>query len=1003
MPRFSYKTDSDEDKRASPEETARQLHEQEQQSGFDRDFNELTDPDHLEKDGKEGDLGDDEAKGTWNNGVTGNDSGLDKPRLQKVFAFAKKRGAVFGLVGLVGVGGAFAGTFLGPASMLVSVMENFTLSNDSSSTSMERRFFKVFGNMTSGDPVCANSTKTIKCKMGRISNKALSQLSTKGFVPYFDNGTTGVTKKTGYPDRNPSGYTIDMGDGRSVNINAADVPGFLAKKENAKIASRVLGSGGAFNLRLKAWSGKYITKKIFTKFGIDRKGGLADGKNKGTKYSDVLEKLRKKIPGISSTQLAGIKSSVQTKVSKHMNASKKGGVGYTIAVAGCVAVKAPGYIAAGVAAIQLAQVMPYVMNIALSPGSKLKASGVDPAASDFSGDDMAAIGALLTSQTARASDGKMTSALDSPYLQAAMGVNTNKIPVSQKYTPGFSVLTNETVMASVKADKQLAPACNAIMSPAAMYTAMAVDAAITVAASATIIAGVVKIIGSFAIQEVAGSVVEAVAGEAAMGVVTGLAQNDDIPTAEGEELGDVLGVSASAFFAAGGMARSLPTLTEAQIPEFAALQKENQSFQRDMDIASLSPFDTSSRYTFLGSIVHNMQTAAYATGSYDGGIASFISTLAQLPMRSMSTLTGTANAASGFSDASCSYAQQFGLKTDKDSTTPAINLAGLPCTGLTGKMGAMTTSTAISLILGEGWLDESKSIKDNATIDDLVRTGFIKADTPLSNYLISCSDASTGDYLFNAAGCSVDTTVADPNKVTDQTNATAGNCGEDGCITKSEDVGAATPSLINGDSMAAIPVFLLDFQAAQSINGEDDETGKQNASAGTEIDQAAVYEDSTTIECAAGTDDAGNSVGYRNGSPINIRLCSIPNTTDDSHGGGPLKVNSRISGATLELTKSLAASRGETSLRVADGFRTMEEQQQALDEYGPDRAAQPGYSNHQMGLAIDFQLGSNNGAERPGDPVYDWLVANAKGFGFGKIAGESWHWQALGADNSVAM
>src|SRR4051812_46089265 len=95
--RFSYKNDSEEDQRASPEENAKQLQDQEQQTGFDRDFAALTDPEHLAKDGKEGDLGDDvrdaEENGSWKSNYAGNKTKAGKKLSPlNVRAILKKRG-----------------------------------------------------------------------------------------------------------------------------------------------------------------------------------------------------------------------------------------------------------------------------------------------------------------------------------------------------------------------------------------------------------------------------------------------------------------------------------------------------------------------------------------------------------------------------------------------------------------------------------------------------------------------------------------------------------------------------------------------------------------------------------------------------------------------------------------------------------------------------------------------------------------------------------------------
>lgn len=755
------------------------------------------------------------AGGGWKSNVVGKDK-TSSTRLQNLRGFVKKRGALFAILGILGIGGGVAGVVLGPTSMLVNLMENITTSNDSSSTSLERRFMKVFGSATNSDSICTSSK--IKCKMGKISNKALNQLRDKGITPNFGPGTTNSDKKIGYPSKNPTSYTIG-----TDTVEANGLTEYLTK--NPKIAAKVLGTGGAFNLRLKAWAGKYITKKFLNPFNLKKDGGLADGKNTGTtakeRMSNTLKKLRAVIPGADklSSILGDGPTGVKAKATKQLEKSKKGGVGYTTMVAGCIAVKAPGYIAAGVAAVQLAQLLPIVNSVILSPGSKIKASGVDTA-NAVTSEDVSTIGSLLTDKTPRSSDGKLSSALDSPILLSAMGVNKGKPAISKDFTPGYAALTNQFVVNSNNVTKETKTACNAIMSPAAMYSAASVDAAVTIASAGTIIGGVLKVVGSFAISELVTIVTTELLSGAAQQVITDVASNDKIATATGQDLGDVLGVSSLAFFSAGGMARGLPALKQSQVAGYVALQQQSEDFQRQMDVASLSPFDTSSRYTFLGSIVHNYSMASLANGSYDSGIFSQILGFLKTPLASLSTNAG---ATPNFSADSCGYAADFGLETTDPGNTPAINAAGLPCTGITAEQSDMSVDTALTLIQNEGWLDETKDISDNATIDDLISSGYIKPGTPLTDFIESCSNASSGDYLFNSAGCTVNSTIKDPN------SATAGfannSFGDD----------PVTAGLKDPRSLAAISVFLLDFQSLQALNGEDD----SNTGAATTIDSSA--------------------------------------------------------------------------------------------------------------------------------------------------------------------
>lgn len=977
-------------------------------------------------------------KGSMN--YTGNGGNtIDKPRLQKAVGFAKKRGGIIGLISIFGIGGGILAGFFGPASLLINLTENFSISNDSSSTAMERRFMKVFNNMTKGDVVCANSTKNIKCKMGKISNKALRQLKKKGVTAIFDGGTSNSTrydgKRTGYPQKNPSHYEFDMGEGKSPKrVAAKDLTGFLANKENRKLASKVLGTRGAFNLRVKAWTGKHITNKLFKKFGIKRNGGLADGTNKkGTakeRLSNIKKKLKTSIPGMETAdKIAG---KITDKINKQTGKAKKGGVGYLIAVAGCITVKAPGYVAAGVAAIQLAQLLPIVMDVVMSPGSKAKASGVDKENS-ITADDADAIGTLLTNKTENSS-GNMTSALDSQYLLAAMGVNKSKPGVSTKFAPGYGLLSNPVVRTAQDVSEASEPACNVIMSPTAMYTAMAVDMATTVAASATIVGGLIKIAASWLISELVGKLIETIAETYAKDWITQFAQNDAIPEAQGEELGDVLGISAAAFFSSGGMAHHLPTLSVDQLGDFTAMQQESENFQREMDIASLSPFDTSSRYTFMGSILYNIQMAAFSSGGY--GITSLFSSFSKLP----SALSTNVGAAVNFSSQYCGYAGDYYLDTDSQSTTPAINMAGLPCTGITKTQANMSTAEAINLLQDEGWIcnadstasgegEDCPEIPEGATIEELMPksgdnedgysgNGFIRKDNLLYEFINSCSNPDTGDYIFNASGC-VAPVYDSLSGGTQGQNCLNTNDDEytndDGdviheCV-QPEDGEDEVEGVQNPKAIQAIAVFLLDYQILQSINGEDEEEGGGSSSdfeLGTPDNVREWGEgwslkpntDYSGIACAPGTSEEGIYDVAVQTEMSKIKLCTV------TVGGNSVRVASLVS-ANIKAMMEAAAADG-VKLASSSDFRSNEEQQSLYNANCSGGScspptARPGSSQHELGLAVDWRLEGGNtfcfpNATCPAgtNAGYDWMMAHSKEYGFIKLDSEAWHFSTSG-------
>lgn len=813
------------------------------------------------------------AEASPNNGsmnyTGGGNKNLNQPKIQKALGFAKKRGGIIGLISLFGVGGGVLAGFFGPASLLINLTENFSLSNDSSSTVMERRLMKVFTNATKdSSSVCASTKKTMKCKMGKISNKGLRAMHKKGVTAIFDadsNGNGGTRydgKRTGYPKKNPTHYEFSNGKGGTQKIPAAKLNEFLLKKENRKLARKIMGRGGAFNMRVKAWTGKHITAKLFKKFGINRNGGATAHGNKKMTVAErrAAAKASRKPMGDNSGVVERAKQKSMGKVRR----AGKAGIGYLIAVASCVAIKVPSIVAAGVAAIQLAQLMPIAMDLVMSPGHKAKASGVDTENS-ISQDDMEALGMELTHKT-KNSSGKMTSALDSKYLLAAMGVNKNKMSVSKDFAPGYGILTSDFVRTMEKVDEALEPACNFIMSPAAMYSAMAIDMAVTVASSATVVGGLIKIAASWLIGEIVKAVAEDKVVEIATSIFKEIATNDLIPKAEGEQLGDVIGHSATAIFAGAGMARHLPTMTQSDMVAFNTIQQENESFHREMDIAGLSPFDTSSRYTFLGSIMYNMRTAMIVNGNYNTNIASTFANIMSLP----SILSPSrANAATGLTPEFCGYSGDFKLNADDPVNSPAVNMVGLPCTGITPNQAKMSTEQAISYLEDEGWIcnpndDDSDcpEIPDGATIDQLLPDnggdeeceddkdmcskgiGYIKKDNPLYDFVMNCSNPDTGDYVFNSGSCVTvkaskassesiscagkgqnTTNTSEDEKTGEETTTEGGKvCDEAGF--EDSDV----PELQHPESMEAIAVFLIDYQILQSINGEDDaEEESQNS------------------------------------------------------------------------------------------------------------------------------------------------------------------------------
>ena len=725
----------------------------------------------------------------------------------------KKKGGIAAILSILGVGGGILGGFFGPATMLINLHDNLIETNDSLGPSYERRFRKTFNHMI-GDSDATCSSKKVRCRMGTPSYKALDRLSKNGIRALDSNGDPIDTTQKGYPSVKPARYELDDLDnpGRKKYVDAKDLDGFL--KSNYKYAAKVYGRYGAFKLRTKAWTGKHI-KKLFNKIGISRAGGIVKEKidlTKG-KLSDQISKLRAKV--LSKVPNLNVENRVLEMLQKFIkSAAGKGGGGagaglqYKTAIASCLALKAPKMITSAAVMIQLAQIAPYIMDFVLSPGSKAKAAGFG---SGFTGEDANAVGTILTERIPRKSDGKPSSVLDSEYLLQAIGVNKNKSAKSS-FAPGHTTGLS-SFLANAAKDIEEVPAleesCDFLMTPAGYYSAVIANQTINAAlAGGTVGVGflgkmVVDIAGSLAIDGtltlIADKALPTIYEDYIRPAMEWLFENSNLEGARGEELGDALGISASVFFSTGNMHGGLSTLTTDQLQAFNDMKQENEEYNRKLEVASLSPFDTSSKYTFLGSILYNTRQMMLANGSYNDSFSSIIGNILRLPSYALSF--NKAAKASVNSGMSCSYADDYGFNGTNDGKVPAINVAGMPCTGLTPEQDSMSTTEALDLLEESGWIDPSKedSLSEGADIEEMVQKKYIKDGEVLADFIQACTDATNGQYAMGVAGCTV-------------------------------------PSNTSDKKLAAMSVFLIDYTLAQTINGENEEpeekTGSQVSASG---------------------------------------------------------------------------------------------------------------------------------------------------------------------------
>ena len=987
MARVDYTTDSETDSRLNPAEQAKfdQI-----SAGFDSG-SELSDREKdaindLESqfDNKDSDLNpnqNDSASAAVNNqesSVPGN--GFYQPSARKknspvtFKSLLKKRGPIAAIAGILGLGGGILGIFLSPATMLQNIMESLTWKNDSATPSKISRIKQVmngFLDSKDGPGICANSSKKIRCRTGKLSYKALTKFNKSGIIPVDADGNEMKLKKTGYPEKNPTHWKVEgLNDGKP--IESSKLKDELLKKENRKIASKVYGRTGLFKMRFRAWTGKHISK-LYKKFGLKRNSAISKiDKKLGVK--ERANKLKEKLPGFNDDKAIG---GINERVTKSTEKLKKGGLVYVAAAGICLALKLPNIIASGVAAIQLVPLLGLVMDVILSPGSQAKASGLDSNGSGFSQETMETIGTMLTERgKMKGSDNAEGSALDSPYLLAAMGVNNDKPGIAKNYVPGYSVATNPIVRTLNSAEEASEPVCNYILSPVAMYTSQLVDLAVEATGAASF--GLTSLANWIAKKTLAtvttellkyavGDTVKKILKELAVSMLTS-------NNAQYKDLGDALGVGAAAFFASGSMGQMLPGLKMSQLAEFNGIQIANEEFQKEMDIASLSPFDTSSRYTFLGSIFHNMGNMMMANGTYSKTPVAMLSNILRLPSMALS-YSSTAKAASGmYSDKYCGYAKDFSMGSGS-SEDPAVNMAGLPCTGITNSQANMSVEEAIQIAEDEGWIQKDMDIPDGADISDLMKNGYIVKDTPLHDFVEDCGDASTGSYWFSNGGCTAPSDSTRVAKITEKTYKD-----EEGKDITNESFGTENSAKQYDDrKLSAMSVLLIDFQIAQSINGEDDEEDAPSTTTKAPDNGEAVGEPQL--------EEAQAEWGsYENGKIPDSELQALSFSPEN-------KMNKKAAIAMEEMNKAYKADNG-SDLIINDAYREYDRQVKLREQLG-STAGVPGTSNHGWGLAADIEVGPF------GSSAYNWLKANAHKYGYvhpawaepGGSNPEQWHWE----------
>lgn len=747
---------------------------------------------------------------------------------------------------LLGTGGAIGltifMTIMAPSSLFTAFNRNMSITNDTTSTTMQRMLTKTLGRLSTnsaGDGIACAGANKARCVGGKLSNKGLRSLHKKGIEIHFtDNTQYSPKNRRGMPNSAIKHYVID-----GQPVTPKELKGHLQK--NPKAASKVVGIKGAWNLRFRSFAGKYIGTKFFGKLNLSKGASLAKAlskpfKNAATRLKAVNKAIAARIPGLQ--KVGDVMGKFSGFLSQKLGAAKAN-TAYLAGVVACMTIKIPSAMATAAAGLELARLLPLVQEY-MSAGDFITASGMytDADGEEFyvSPEAASAIGAKLTEK-----DENGKSALDSPMLLSALGINTNATGVSERFAPGYDVITNPIVKAGQVAERAAQGLCGFILSPAAMWTSTGVG----IAMNATGV-GLLFSAAGFALSFAAQPLMELAAEKGMEKALGAMLETDKLEDIKGEELGDALGTAGKAYFSAHATSSNMPVLSQNNVDEAKALHQATLEDERKMDIASHSPFDISNHNTFLGSAVNKAQLAMIVNGGLSSSLMSRLRAFAMLPM-SFASLSQSSVGASSSAVMDCGYAKAFNLEVtdangnvDKD-LTPAVNAAGMPCTGFTKEQENMDIDEATEALVERGWIKglgsstEEVDVSEEAGTEDFLRAVIVK-NSLVETIYDSCSNLSDGTHLTEASGCiSRKSLELTKDGVTDDSGIAKGLvydekedeegemvsrlAGEVDVDSEDEIVLADGPKKYSdAKAFNAIPVFLMSVMMERMINGADD-------------------------------------------------------------------------------------------------------------------------------------------------------------------------------------
>lgn len=603
---------------------------------------------------------------------------------KKAKSFLEGKGPIVAITGSLGLGGFALLFLLVPGILLFHILANAFDTLDPSSTALSQvakimLLNKLGAGANEATMGSCKAPLTIACKFKTPSNQLLRDLRDNGIVATDADGKPlNLDTKEKWPSQRPVKFQVS-------SFHAEDGKEFFVEAKNLK--SALQGNTTfrlAFNKVLKNINSRAFSRlspgflKVMKKFDFNLRDKLNIKERLNSKakslVTDLLEKALKATAGEGTAEAAkAITESISVRISKALTqlgrVSKGSGVVLGMAIQ-CMVNQMPSMLKKALGAMQETAAVNMAAPVVTSI-SAIKIGDGDP-------ETASELGTMFTETDA---NGK--SMLDAAGMKYTLygDKNTTDDPTFKNVTAdAYGDLGNFlTVSDAIFNNPVSATFCATLMNP---IGGAAIAAGINAIYNASLDVETLGIsfVANLAIGAAAGLVINSFSDNISDGIsallspkIGEIAQPTiDKMAAAGQNSGNVFTFGVGALTTNSGANNFGNYLTTDELQAYTQDIQAQRLADAELDRATLSPFDTSSRYTFLGSMV-NQLTPYYSSLSSVNGSVSVLGSLLPISVSSLFDLSTAHAADASLYDGAC-YNSELTKTSDGSNKTLAANI-----------------------------------------------------------------------------------------------------------------------------------------------------------------------------------------------------------------------------------------------------------------------------------------------------------------------------------------